>query len=184
VASAVIVCVSAGLISTFTPHTSTVAWVFYQILGGIGRGCGIQMVGFPHTSFRRLDIDIRQPIIAIQNDLPPKQNSVGMALIMFFQTFGGSLFLTFAQTIFDRRLVVDLREYAPTVDPQTVVEAGATAIRQVVKPEQLMGVLEAYSKAINDNFYLAAGASAATFCFAWGIGWKKISKKKVVAPEA
>lgn len=135
-------------------------------------------------SFNLRHADVFQPILAIQNDVPPAQNSVGMALVIFFQTFGGSLFLTFAQTIFDQRLVDDLREYAPTVDPQTVVKAGATAIRQVVTPEQLGGVLEAYNKAVNDNFYLAAGASAATFCLAWGIGWRKISKKKVGRPEA
>ena len=43
-ASAAIVAVSAGLISTFTTHTATVTWVLFQLLGGIGRGGGMQMV--------------------------------------------------------------------------------------------------------------------------------------------
>lgn len=42
--SAILVAVAAGLISTFTPHTSTVKWIMYQVIGGIGRGCGLQMV--------------------------------------------------------------------------------------------------------------------------------------------
>ena len=108
-----------------------------------------------------------------------------MALIVFTQTFGGTLFLTFAQTIFSHSLVNGLKEYAPTVDVQTVLTAGASAIRQVVKPEEVMGVLQAYNKAINHNFYLSASASVATFAFCWGMGWHKISKKRaVVTPEA
>jgi hypothetical protein len=44
VASAVIVATASGLIATFTPHSATVKWVMYQLLAGIGRGCGLQMV--------------------------------------------------------------------------------------------------------------------------------------------
>jgi len=108
-----------------------------------------------------------------------------MALVGFAQSFGGALFLTFAQIIFSHGLVSSLKEFAPNVDAQAVIAAGASAIRTVVKPADLMGVLEAYSKAINHNFYLSASAAVAMFVFSWGIGWRKVSKKKVVvAPEA
>jgi hypothetical protein len=43
-ASAVLVAIASGLMSTFTPDTPTAKWVGYQILVGIGRGCGLQMV--------------------------------------------------------------------------------------------------------------------------------------------
>ncbi|RQM06095.1 hypothetical protein DH86_00002415, partial [Scytalidium sp. 3C] len=43
--------ISAGLISTFTPHTSTGKWIGYQIIGGVGRGLGMQMVS--NASVRR-----------------------------------------------------------------------------------------------------------------------------------
>jgi hypothetical protein len=49
--SAVVVAVAAGLISTFKPNTTTATWVGYQFLGGIGRGCGLQMVGLSHYPF-------------------------------------------------------------------------------------------------------------------------------------
>jgi hypothetical protein len=107
-----------------------------------------------------------------------------MALVGFSQTFGGTLFLTFAQTIFGRSLVAGLEEHAPTVDVQTIVAAGATSIRQVVKPEEVVGVLQAYNGAINHNFYLSAGAAVGSFVFCWGMGWHKVSKKKTVTPEA
>jgi hypothetical protein len=123
-------------------------------------------------------------MVAIQNILPPEQNPVGMSLVVFSQTFGGSLFLTFAQTIFGHSLISGLKKYAPAVDPQTVITAGVTSIREAVKPEEIVGVVEAYNLAINHNFYLAAGASVGTFVFAWGMGWYSIKKKKTVTPEA
>jgi len=43
-AGAVIACVAAGLVSTFTVHESTAKWVMYQFIGGFGRGCGLQAV--------------------------------------------------------------------------------------------------------------------------------------------
>ncbi|PMD41915.1 efflux pump [Hyaloscypha variabilis F] len=165
--SGVIVAIAAGLISTFTPHTPTATWVGYQFLAGIGRGCGMAI-----------------PIVAIQSVVTPAQIPVAMSLIAFSQTFGGTLFLTFDQTIFSRSLVDGLKRFAPTVDAQAVIAAGASGIRQVVKPDQVEGVVLAYNLGINRNFYLAAGASVGTFVFSWGMGWHSVKKKKVVAPEA
>jgi hypothetical protein len=106
-----------------------------------------------------------------------------MALIMFTQLFGGALFLAIAQAIFNDSLVSGLHEYAPTVDIKSVVAAGAAAIRQVVRPEEVGGVLQAYNAAINRDFYLCAGAGAGMLIFAWGLGWRNISpENKPVTP--
>ncbi|KAF2103662.1 efflux pump [Rhizodiscina lignyota] len=161
IASSILVSISAGLLSTLAPHTSTAEWVIYQMIGGFGRGAGLQM-----------------PIVAVQNNLPREQNAVGMALIMFCQTFGGSLFLSFAQTIFDHSLIASLHKYAPAVNSEAGVSAGATAFRGIVNDADLPGVLRAYSVAIDHNFYLAAGASVGAFVCCWGMGWKKITKEK------
>lgn len=89
-----------------------------------------------------------QPIIAIQNPLPPEQIAHGFSLTVFGQTFGGSFFLTFANIIFSNSLLSGLRMYAPTVDGQAVIAAGVTDFRQVVAPESLLGVLQAYSSGV------------------------------------
>jgi hypothetical protein len=107
-----------------------------------------------------------------------------MSIVVFSQTFGGTIFLTFAQFIFSHGLVNGLKKFAPTVDVQTVIDAGATAVRQVVKPEELTGVLKAYNVAINHAFYLSAGCAVGTLVFCWGMGWHSIKKKKTpVVPE-
>ena len=107
-----------------------------------------------------------------------------MALAVFCQTFGGSLFSTIAQTLFSQGLSSGLEKYAPAVDAESVIAAGASAFRQVVNPDQLVGVLRAYSLAVSHTFYLAAGSTAVMFFFCWGMGWHKIAKKNVVKPEA
>jgi hypothetical protein len=110
--------------------------------------------------------------------------SVGMALLIFSQTFGGALFLSFAQLIFSHSLKKGLAEYAPQADAPAIIAAGATSFRSIVSQQELPGVLEAYSKAIDDNFYLSAGCAVAAFAICWFMGWKKLSQKKPKKTEA
>jgi hypothetical protein len=101
-----------------------------------------------------------------------------MSLVIFTQTFGGSLALTIAQLIFNSRLKAAIPMFAPTADVERIVNAGATAFSSVVTLEELPGVLNSYAYALNRTFYVAVGASAGTFLFAWGMGWRKVQQKK------
>jgi hypothetical protein len=107
-----------------------------------------------------------------------EQIPLGMSLVIFTQTFGGSLALTIAQLIFDSRLKAAIPRFAPTADVEAILQAGATAFYSVVTPDELPGVLSAYAYAVDKTFYVALGASAGTFLFAWGMGWRKIQNKK------
>ena len=107
-----------------------------------------------------------------------------MSTVVFSQTFGGALFLALAETDFSSSLIKALYTFAPTVNPQAVIEAGALGFREVVSTGDLPGVLLAYNQAVIHTFYLGAGASVATFVFGWGLGWKSVKKPKVVKPEA
>ncbi|RDL38696.1 Uncharacterized protein BP5553_03036 [Venustampulla echinocandica] len=159
--------IGSGLMSTLTPTSATGAWIGYQIISGAGRGGGLQM-----------------PILAIQSNLKPQEIPVGMGLGIFCQSIGGALFLSFAQTIFSTSLVDALPDFAPEVDAQAVINAGAAGARDIVSKALLPGVLLAYNQAVSHVFYLAAGASAVAFVFSWGMGWKSVKKAKVVTPAA
>jgi len=122
--------------------------------------------------------------VAIQNTLPASQLSVAMSLLIFTQTFGGALFLASAQTAFTSGLQGALKTYAPNVDAQTLLVAGAARVRDVVSKGELEGVLVAYNLAVRHTFFLAAGLAAATGLACWGLGWKDIrvnEEKKVSA---
>jgi len=125
-----------------------------------------------------------QPLVAVQNHLPPALNSVGMSAIIFGQNFGAALFLSFAQTTLSAGLLDALPKFAPEVNFQTVINAGATGFRAVVPKDQVGGVILAYNQSVNHVFYLATGAAVGAFVFSWGTGWKSVKKAKKVEPEA
>jgi hypothetical protein len=159
--SAVLISISAGLMTTLRPNTSNAKWIGYQILAGLGRGAGLQI-----------------PIVAVQNVLPPSQIPIGMALITFTQTFGGGLSLAIAQTIFSHGIVTGLEKFAPTVNIQTVITAGATAVRNVVSSDQIEGVLEAYNLGVDNCFYLSVACSAVIFIASFGMGFGTVKKEE------
>jgi len=102
-----------------------------------------------------------------------------MALLMFSQSFSASLFLSFDETIFTNSLKTLLPRYAPSVNPQSVINAGASGFRAITTNEELAGVLIAYAKAIDRVFYMPAGIGFGCFVFAWFMGWKNLKKKEV-----
>ncbi|KAL0942291.1 efflux pump [Colletotrichum truncatum] len=159
--SSAIMLVGAGLTTTLTVQATVAQWVMYQFVAGFGRGCGMQT-----------------PVIAIQNVLPAEKIPLGMSLVIFTQTFGGSLALTIAQFVFNSSLETAIPKFSPTVDAAAITHAGATGFASVVTPDQLPGVLRSYAYAIDRTFYVALGASAGSFLFAWGMGWRRIDRKK------
>ncbi len=104
-----------------------------------------------------------------------------MALIMFSQTFGGAMFLSFSDTIFTNSLKTLIPVYASSVDPKAVITAGATGFRRTISGTNLANVLVAYAMSVDRVFYLTAGAGVGCFVFAWGMGWKDIRTKQPVS---
>ena len=94
------------------------------------------------------------------------------------------MFLTFAETDFSNGLTKGLEAFAPDISVETVVAAGASAVRAVVPKPELAGVLLAYNQAVRHVFYLAAGCASATLIFCWGMGWRSVKKAKVANTEA
>ncbi|KAI9667450.1 MAG: hypothetical protein M1821_000266 [Bathelium mastoideum] len=186
VAGSVLVTIANGLLSTLSPETSTGIWAGYQIMAGAGRGLGLTIVRlfFPlqkNATAHYRSVVVLQPIIAVQNTLPPAQIPVAMALVMFSQSFGGALFLSFCDTIFTNSLKTLVPKYAPSVDPEVIINAGATGFRTVISKVQQTGVLVAYSKVVDRVFYFTTGLAAASFAFCWFMGFNDIRKKNQVS---
>lgn len=72
--------------------------------------------------------------------------------VFFFQYLGGTVFLAVAETIFTSGLRSGLRQDAPGVDPDLIIDTGATALRSVVSKADLPGVLKGYNHAIICTF--------------------------------
>lgn len=114
----------------------------------------------------------------MQARVEPRQVAVGQAFLSFSQLMGMAVFVVVGNTIFDGLLRTGLAKYAPGVNAQDIISAGATAFRSITPPAALPGVLTAYAKAVTAPLFLASAAGAAAFISSWGMGWVDIRKKK------
>lgn len=155
--SAVCMAIGAGLITTFEPNTGHSKWIGYQVLFGWGIGVGMQ-----------------QPSMAAQNVLSHKDVSTGVSVMFFAQSFGGAVFVCIAQTLFNNDLSTHLSNI-PGVDVTSVVNAGATELRNSVPADKLSDILVGYNDALVQSFIVATGVSAFMIFPALGMEWRKLT---------
>jgi hypothetical protein len=127
-ASCILSALGAGLLTTLKPASQPSVWISFQLIAGIGRGLGIQ-----------------QNITAIQAALPPTLLPIGTAFVSFIQLLGGTLFISFGQTLFTNELKTGLSQFAPTVDGSAVLGIGNASFRSVVGADEVIGVVKAYN---------------------------------------
>lgn len=96
---------------------------------------------------------------------------------MFAGNFSGAVAVVLCQTVFTNSLSELIPQYAPGVDSQLVIDAGSTKVREVVTPNQLPDVMDAYAKSISRIWDLGAAIAALAFVFGWLLGFKDIRKK-------
>jgi hypothetical protein len=152
--------VGAGLLSTLVPSSNHSHWISYQVLYGLGIGCGFQ-----------------QSNLAAQTVLERADVPLGMALMFFMQQLGGSVFLSVSQNIFSSKLVNKLSRVAG-LNPQNVVNTGATDLRSVVPANELSTVVDAYSYSLTRTFILTAILSVCMILGAAAVEWRSIKAKK------
>jgi hypothetical protein len=156
-----------GLLSLLQPGTSTARWVGFQILVGIGFGSGLQM-----------------PIIAVQAAMDGEELASGIAFMVFAQAIGPAIANTLYNVIFLASLPAQIAEFAPHVDAQSIIDAGASGFRSIVSPADLNGVEVAYSNSLGRIYYLAVAFAALCGIASWGMGWNDLRKKEVGVTEA
>ncbi|KAL8781664.1 MAG: hypothetical protein Q9213_005906 [Squamulea squamosa] len=154
--SSCLMSIGAGLCSTFGVHTGAPYWIGYQIIVGWGIGCGMQ-----------------QSSTAAQRVLDKDNAPIGVSLMFFGQSLGGVISLSAAQNVLSNNLIANLSAF-PNIDPRTIVETGATALRSIFSPSDLPEVLLAYSKAIKQVFYIALGISSASIFAGLSMEWRSV----------
>lgn len=168
-ASSCIMAAGAGLLTTFTTTTNHSKWIGYQALFGFGIGMGMQ-----------------QSSMAAQAVLAKKDVPTGVSLMMFGRSLGGALFVSIGQNVFTSKLISGLHDVAD-LDPQTILNTGATALRHVVDANALPAVLLAYNDALVRVFYVAVATACASLLGGLGMEWidiKKIREQQEGAPTA
>ncbi|KAK3318735.1 major facilitator superfamily domain-containing protein [Apodospora peruviana] len=158
--STTLMSVGAGLITTLRIDSGPPAWIGYQVLFGLGMGCGMQ-----------------QPGVAAQTVLDEKDVAMGVSLMFFTNSLGGAVFSCIGQSLFLNSLIKGLKTI-PGIDAHAVVEAGATQLARVVPPESLMAVWVVYSDALRQAFIVALVVSCLMVLPAAGMEWRNLKKQK------
>ncbi|KAI4273548.1 MAG: hypothetical protein L6R38_006318 [Xanthoria sp. 2 TBL-2021] len=154
--SSCLMSIGAGLCSTFGVHTGAPYWIGYQIIVGWGIGCGMQ-----------------QSSTAAQRVLDKHNAPIGVSLMFFGQSLGGVISLSAAQNVLSNNLISNLRSF-PNIDPRTIIEMGATALRSNFSPSDLPEVLIAYNKTIIQTYYIALGISCASIIAGLSMEWRSV----------
>ncbi|KAL8711729.1 MAG: hypothetical protein Q9220_003900 [cf. Caloplaca sp. 1 TL-2023] len=160
VLTSVLTPIVAGLLTTVEVDAKLVTLICYQALLGFGAGIGFQ-----------------GPQVAMQTILAPEDIPIGIAIIQFGQNVGPAVFVTYAQTIFTRRLTADLGKYAPSLDAKALSTMGLKDLKSHVGEENLEGALLGYDKAVTQTFYLPLALSCATMLGSLGMEWRSVKKK-------
>jgi hypothetical protein len=159
----VLFAVGGGLITTFSLTTSFSAWFGFQVLAGLGIGVGFQ-----------------SGVIVVQTVLPLSDVPVATACVNFFQTLGGALFISVAQTLFQNGLLSGIEKNAPQLPAQRFLQSGATQIREILaelhQEDALDAVLQAYVDGLTHCYWITTACAIAAFFLACGLQWKSIKK--------
>lgn len=157
----VLMSVGAGLLTTWGEKGVNLTrgmWIGYQVVYGLGLGMGMQ-----------------QTNIAIQTVMQRPDVSIGVSLVSFSQTLGGSVFIAVAQNIFADRFRRGL-EGIEGVDVEALVHVGATELRSKVRNDVLPEVLEVYARALGKTFVVATAISCVGIIGALTMEWRSIKK--------
>ncbi|ATY66550.1 MFS transporter, putative [Cordyceps militaris CM01] len=148
--------IGAGLLTTLTPHSSDGTWIGYQVIWGFGSGLGMTAGGLvPQTVLARMDAPI------------------GISLIFFSQSLGGSVFLSACQSVFGHLLKTGLRGLTNSSD---ILNSGSTDLRKHASLEELPALLDAYNNAVTKTLVIGAATAAAAFAAALAVEWKSVRK--------
>ena len=103
---------------------------------------------------------------------------------MFGPTFGASVSLSIAQTVFANSLKQELPKLAPNINPETIIAAGPTGLSGVNnRPDEMPAILLSYSQAGNRVFYFTASMAVLSLIFTWGLGWGDVREKRIVGND-
>lgn len=90
----------------------------------------------------------------MQTVLSKDDAPLGIAAVLFAQSFGSALFVSIAWTIFTNRLSANLRHLPSDVSVSYVEGLGLTKIKNVLEGGILDAVIVAYSRSIQQTWYL------------------------------
>jgi MFS family permease len=147
-----LITIGGGLMLKLDIGSPSSAWIGYQVILGIGSGMVLQT-----------------PLIVSQAVVDQADISSVSAIMLYFQTATGAVFIAVAQSLFTNRIIQEAKENLPEVDTAKLISTGATELRRVFSGEQLHAILEIYLDGLRAGYYLAITCGAVGVLLAFAI---------------
>ncbi|KXT07096.1 hypothetical protein AC578_2466 [Pseudocercospora eumusae] len=148
----------AGLIVLWKTTTSVVETSGYQIVLGLGLGLGFQ-----------------QGSMAAQTVLLPSDIPTGLAIMNIIQQLSGAVFVCIGYNLLKTSLIHKLGAVVHDyINPQLIINTGATEFRRLVPQQDLPRALAAYNSALRQAFllgFIVACTSALGSCL---LEWRSV----------
>lgn len=183
-------CIGAGLVYTLDETSPPAKWIGYQILAGLAFGSGLPLgIIAGQADADPEDLPSRTAMLLCEFTIAsgscpyfsaPKSVSVtDMLSARPPASFcvGTSTSLGTGQSVFSNLLLNKLPALAPGVDPITVINTGATDIRDVFPADSVPGIIQAYLYAMRAVFAVVAAYAGVAVVFAAGSKWKRLNLK-------
>jgi formate hydrogenlyase subunit 3/multisubunit Na+/H+ antiporter MnhD subunit len=155
----ILMSISSGLITTWSPQTSLPTIIGYNLLSGLGIGFAFQ-----------------QPFIAVQTVLKQEHVPAGIVILQFAQYLGNIVALAGAQNLFIGKLMGGLRREVPEIDASLVLKTGALDLGKIIPEKYAVRVLKVYADALDWSFVVATVLACVTVFGALGMKWESIKK--------
>lgn len=160
-ATSVLAPVASGLLTTINLDQSTSK--ASVLLGFLGVAIGLGIQG---------------PQLGVTTTLSIEDLSIGTAVITFGAGLGSALFVSASSTLFNNRLIAELREYSPSTNVTALEAAGLSGIRIYIGSDKLRTVLSGYNRAVVETLYLPLALGVLTIVGTVAMERRSIKKKQ------
>jgi hypothetical protein len=125
-----------------------------------------------------IGLGIQGPQLGVTTALSIEDISIGSAVISFGAGLGSALFVSASSTLFNNRLVNEIRDYSPSTNVTALEAIGLSDIRNYIGSENLKTVLSGYNEAVVQTLYIPLALSVLTTVGAVAMERRSIKEKQ------
>jgi hypothetical protein len=150
--------VGAGLLTILQVDSGAGMWIGYQVLYGLGVGYCFQT-----------------PMLAAQTVLPKTDVPMGLALVLFCQLLGASIFISVGENVLANQLLKRLSGI-PGFDRELVTSGGATSFLDALPAGYRAAALSGYNEALRKVFQIGLILACFVVLGVASLEWKSVKK--------
>lgn len=125
-----------------------------------------------------IGLGVQAPFLAVQAVLPPKDVSIGGAVVGFGGNIGSALWIVVSVTLFTDRLTAEIHHYSPTTNATMVEDIGLSNIRTQIGSGKLAEILSGYNAAVVETLYVPVALAALTIFGSIAMERRSLKKKQ------